>query len=56
MSRSWNDVKADKERRDRRAGRDSEAAREHARAVTKAYVLGYRLAPVAPYQVERPAR
>ena len=44
MSRSWKDVKADKERRDRGAGRDIDAAREHARALTNAYVLGHRLA------------
>jgi hypothetical protein len=44
MSRSWKDVKADKEMRDRSAGRDVEAARKHARTLTNAYVLGHRLA------------
>jgi hypothetical protein len=44
MSRSWKDVKADKERRDRGAGRDIEAAQEHSRTLTNAYVLGHRLA------------
>jgi|SRR5882762_5585956 len=43
MSRSWKDVKADKERHDRDAGRDIEAAQEHARTLTNAYVLGHRL-------------
>jgi predicted XRE-type DNA-binding protein len=43
MTRSWRDVKADKERRDRAAGRDVEAAREEARRATNAYILGYRL-------------
>jgi hypothetical protein len=44
MSRSWEDVKADKERRDRNSGRDTEATREYARALTNAYVLEHRLA------------
>jgi len=44
MNRSWKDVKADKERLDRSAGRDIEAAQEHARILTNAYVLGHRLA------------
>ena len=43
MGRSWNEVKADKERRDRAAGRDVEANRARARMVTNAYILGYRL-------------
>jgi hypothetical protein len=43
VGRSWNEVKADKERHDRAAGRDVDAAREHARMVTDAYILGYRL-------------
>jgi hypothetical protein len=44
MSRSWKDVKADKAGRDRGAGRDIEAVREHARALTSAYLLGHHLA------------
>lgn len=44
MSRSWKDVKADKEQRDRDAGRDVEASRTAARNLTNAYVLGHRLA------------
>jgi predicted XRE-type DNA-binding protein len=44
MSRSWRDVKVDKERRDRSSGRDTEAAQDHARTLTNAYVLGHRLA------------
>jgi predicted XRE-type DNA-binding protein len=44
VSRSWKDVKADKEQRDRDAGRDVEASRMAARNLTNAYVLGHRLA------------
>jgi predicted XRE-type DNA-binding protein len=44
MGRSWKDVKADKERIDRAAGRDVEAARAAAADRTDAYVLGHRLA------------
>ncbi|MQA25106.1 MAG: helix-turn-helix domain-containing protein [Micromonosporaceae bacterium] len=44
MARSWKDVKADKERRDRAAGRDVESARAAANEKTQAYVLGHRLA------------
>jgi hypothetical protein len=44
MSRSWSDVKADKEKHDREAGRGIEAARHRARVLTDAYVLGHRLA------------
>lgn len=44
MARSWKDVKADKERRDRADGRDVEAARTAAGEKTHAYVLGHRLA------------
>jgi predicted XRE-type DNA-binding protein len=44
MARSWKDVKADKERSDRVAGRDVDAARAEARTRTQAYVLGFRLA------------
>lgn len=44
MSRSWKDVKADKEAYDRSVGRDVEAARERARTLTNSYVLGHRLA------------
>lgn len=44
MSRLWKDVKADKESRDRSAGRDVEAMRERASTLTNAYVLGHRLA------------
>lgn len=44
MARSWKDVKADKERIDRSAGRDVDAARAAAAEKTQAYVLGHRLA------------
>lgn len=44
MSRSWKDVKKDKEARDRARGRDVEAARTNARNITQAYILGDRLA------------
>jgi predicted XRE-type DNA-binding protein len=44
MSRSWQDVKAEKERRDVEAGRDVVADRTEARARTTAYILGFRLA------------
>jgi predicted XRE-type DNA-binding protein len=44
MTRSWNDVKAEKVRRDRVNGRDIDAARVGARTRTQAYVLGFRLA------------
>jgi predicted XRE-type DNA-binding protein len=44
MARSWQDVKADKERSDLAAGRDVEAARAQARDRTESYVLGFRLA------------
>lgn len=44
MGRSWKEVKKDKEALDRALGRDVEAGREHARAATQAYILGYRLA------------
>lgn len=43
MGRSWRDVQADMERHGRATGRDVEADREHAKKVTNAYVLGYRL-------------
>lgn len=41
--RSWDEVKVDKEKRDRANGRDVDADREHARMATNAYILGYRL-------------
>ncbi|MBK0867408.1 MULTISPECIES: helix-turn-helix transcriptional regulator [unclassified Saccharopolyspora] len=44
MSRSWKDIKADKQAIDEAAGRDVEASRERARARTQSYVLGNRLA------------
>src|SRR5262245_57260217 len=44
MTRSWNEVKADKARRDNANGRDVDAARVEARTRTQAYVLGFRLA------------
>lgn len=44
MGRSWKDVKADKQRLDEAAGRDVTEARETARRVTGAYILGHRLA------------
>lgn len=44
MGRSWTDVKADKQARDRAAGRDIETAQTRAREATHAYILGYRLA------------
>ncbi|MCK2241086.1 MULTISPECIES: hypothetical protein [unclassified Crossiella] len=44
MSRSWKDVKADKEKLDRAAGRDVDAARADARRRIAAYVVGYRRA------------
>lgn len=43
MSRSWKDVKAEKERRDVEAGRDVEAVRSDARTRTTAHILGFRL-------------
>lgn len=43
MSRSWKDVKVEKERRDVEAGRDVEAVRSDARARTTAHILGFRL-------------
>ena len=44
MARSWQEVKGDKERIDREAGRDVDAVRIEARLRTQAYVLGFRLA------------
>jgi DNA-binding XRE family transcriptional regulator len=44
MSRSWQEVKADKAAVDRDSGRDVDAARTAAREATQAYVLGFRLA------------
>ncbi len=44
MTRSWNDVKADKARRDAARGRDMGTARAAARTRTQAYILGFRLA------------
>jgi predicted XRE-type DNA-binding protein len=44
MGRSWDEVKKDKHALDRARGRDVEADQEHARAVTHAYIIGYRLA------------
>ncbi|AXB43626.1 XRE family transcriptional regulator [Amycolatopsis albispora] len=44
MSRSWREVKAEKEERDRAAGRDVEEARASARETTDAYLVGFRLA------------
>lgn len=44
MTRSWKDVKAEKARRDKANGRDTDKAREEARTRTQAYVLGFRLA------------
>jgi len=43
MARSWKDVKADKERIDRAAGRDMDFVWIEARLRTQAYVLGFRL-------------
>ncbi len=42
MARSWKEVKADKARRDRAAGRDMRQAREDARNRTQALVLSHR--------------
>lgn len=44
VSRSWKDVKADKQRADEAAGRDMVEARATARGATSAYILGHRLA------------
>ncbi|MBN6038588.1 helix-turn-helix domain-containing protein [Amycolatopsis sp. 195334CR] len=44
MSRSWREVKAEKNARDRAAGRDVEAARARAKEVTEAHLVGFRLA------------
>lgn len=43
MARSWEDVKADKERIDRAAGRNMDGIHVEARLRTQAYVLGFRL-------------
>ncbi|GAA0217992.1 hypothetical protein GCM10010492_14800 [Saccharothrix mutabilis subsp. mutabilis] len=42
MARSWKDVKADKARRDRAAGRDVEHVREDAHNRTQAVIVGFR--------------
>lgn len=44
MGRAWKNIKKDKETQDRARGRDIEAAREQARTLTQAYILGDRLA------------
>ena len=44
MARSWQEVKAEKGRRDTANGRDVDAAQADARTRTHAYVLGFRLA------------
>lgn len=44
MARSWQEVKAEKARRDAVNGRDVDAAHAAARTRTHAYVLGFRLA------------
>jgi len=43
MGRSWQEVKAGKERLDVESGRDVEEARSVARARTHAYIVGFRL-------------
>lgn len=43
MARSWEDVKAEKARRDAANGRDLDSVRADARTRTHAFVLGFRL-------------